>query len=312
MQTTTNPDELGHELYELVASLEPAQWRDEARESLESRFESFRTRLETWLDEHEGDVEQARQHWNAIEGLLREHMPEASDVRDAWMDFRTRLHPKYEALADALRGQHVELPSLRPTNYTRSIFHVGSAFLALLFIQYTPWDILSVVAIVLALMGWTMEISRRRSERINALLMRLFSHVSHPHERFRVNSATWYTTALALLGMTQSPAACALAVTALGVGDPAAALIGRRYGKTRIVHGRSLEGTLTFFAVSTVASLAVLQIWHAEFGLGTALIIASIASAAGALTELYSGRVDDNFSIPVVTGLVTLAIIALV
>ncbi len=304
--------ELGYELHALVASLEPARWRDDARESLNARFEEFRERLDDALEGREHELESARAQWNEVRELLAETLPNASDMRAKWMDFRTSLHPRYEALADALRGQHVVLPSLRPTNYTRSIFHLLSAFIALLFVQFTPWNILTWVAWGIAASGWIMEISRRKSDRVNELLMTLFSQVSHPHERFRVNSATWYTSALALLSLTQSPLACALAVTALGVGDPAAALIGRKYGKTRIVHGRSLEGTLTFFATSVIASMAVMAIWHGTLLWMDALIIAAAASLAGALAELFSGRIDDNFSIPMVTGLVTLGMLALV
>lgn len=304
--------ELGIELHALVASLEPARWRDDARESLNARFEAFRERLSAVLEERGPDVEAARAHWAEIEGLLAEATPNPSDMRSRWMEFRTSLHPRYEALADALRGQHVSLPSLRPTNYTRSIFHVISALVALLFVEFTPWNIVMWVAFGFAMAGWMMEISRRYNQTANELLMKLFSHVSHPHERFRVNSATWYTTALAILGLTQSPIACALAVTALGVGDPAAALVGRKYGRTRIVHGRSLEGTLTFFAVSLAASLGVIAIWHGELLWVDALIVAAAASLCGALAELFSGRIDDNFSIPMVTGLVTLLVMNLI
>lgn len=304
--------ELGRELHALVASLEPARWRDDARESLNARFEAFRRRLEKALDERGHELDAARAHWDEIQLVLSEALPNPSDMRARWMEFRSSLHPRYEALAAALRGQHVVLPSLRPTNYTRSIFHLLSAFIALLFVEFTPWSIVTWVAFTVAVSGWIMEISRRRSEWVNDQLMKLFSHVSHPHERFRVNSATWYTTALALLALTQSPLACALAVTALGVGDPAAALVGRKYGRIRIIHGRSLEGTLTFFATAFVASLAVMATWHQELLWTSALFIAAAASLSGALAELFSGRIDDNFSIPMVTGLVTLAAVALV
>ena len=56
-----------------------------------------------------------------------------------------------------------------------------------------------VIAGVACVLAWAMEISRRRSQRINEAILRVLSPIAHPHEVRRVNSATWYTTALAIM-----------------------------------------------------------------------------------------------------------------
>ena len=138
-----------------------------------------------------------------------------------------------------------------------------------------------------------------RSERVNALLMKLFGRVAHPHEHHRVNSSTWYVTALLLLAIFSPPLSSSIGVVVLAVADPAAAFIGRRYGTIRLCANRSLEGTLGFFATGLVSAFAVL-LALGPHPFASMLAVAAVAAAAGALAELLSTRLDDNFTIPVV------------
>jgi dolichol kinase len=189
---------------------------------------------------------------------------------------------------------------LRPTNYVRSVFHVGSALVALLVIEASPWRSLVLgVALAFSAFAWTSELLRRRSPKVNALLMRLFGPVAHHHEHERINSATWFSTALVVLAATGSSIIPAVAVTVLGVGDPLAGLVGRRFGKHTLIHGRSLEGTLAFFFSATLASFAVLRVLHSSgLSAGAALVVAGVAAFAGAVAELVSLKLDDNLSVP--------------
>jgi dolichol kinase len=129
--------------------------------------------------------------------------------------------------------------------------------------------------------------------------MRVLGPIAHPHEWHKVNSATWFVTALLLLATLSPLRSAALGCAVLALGDPAAALVGRRWGRLKIAQNRTLEGALAFVAVGTLVSLAVLQ--AVPGAPASPLLLALTAGVVGALTELYSGRVDDNLSIPVVT-----------
>lgn len=196
----------------------------------------------------------------------------------------------------------------RPANATRSLFHVGSAAFALALLRFLPgrpWII--GVSAAFAISGWTMELARRQSPAVNARLMALFSRVAHPHERHGVNSSTYYVTALLLIALVAPLRAAEVGVLVLGLADPAAGLIGRRFGRTRLRANRSLEGTLGFVAVGALAAGVWLATVHA-IALPALAILALVAGVSGALTELASTRLDDNFTIPVaVTAAVSLA-----
>ena len=199
-------------------------------------------------------------------------------------------------------------PPIRASNLTRSIFHLASALFALALLHLLPsraW--LIGVSAAFAISAWTMEIARRRSPAVNDRLMALFSPVAHPHERHRVNSSTWYVSALLMLAIAAPRPAAEVGVLVLGVADPVAGLVGRRFGRTRLVAGRSLEGSTGF----VVAGALVAGGWLAAttaLPLPSLAVVAFAGALVGALAELGSTRLDDNFTIPLsVTAAVAIA-----
>ncbi|MEZ4221863.1 MAG: hypothetical protein R3B13_13100 [Polyangiaceae bacterium] len=286
---------LALELYDLLRGLDKGGWS--------GRIDDARTRLEA-IQAHataiSGEQSSSSERWQDIVEGIRESLPEAGSGREAWQSFRARMIPAYEALAAALRAEAEPVPSLRPKNLRRSLFHVTSGSIVLILVEeILPLWGLIVAPAIFAGTFWFLEILRRFSARANDGLMWFFRHVAHPHERHRVNSSTWYATALLLISFIQLPMVCAVAVAVLGIADPAAGLVGRRWGKVSLIHGRTLEGTLTFFLTGTLAALAVLSIWHAQVGWSARLGVAAAAAGVGALVELFSHRMDDNFSVPV-------------
>jgi dolichol kinase len=200
----------------------------------------------------------------------------------------------------------------RPANIARTCFHVLSGVGTVLLIELVLSEMgMLIVALSVAVWAWSMEISRRFSERWNRMLLRFFRAVVHPHESFAVNSSTWYMTALVVLALTQNKIAASLGVIILAIGDPAAGWFGRAFGRTKLVGSRSLEGTIAFVLVSVPASFFMLRIFHPELVIGTAFAFAVIASVAGALAELFAAQLDDNFLVPVAAGSAAFAFAAM-
>ncbi len=278
--------DLALQLHKVLSEIDPARWRDEMAAVLKPRLQELQVTLEQ-TGEHE-----------ALAVTLKTELP-GLDTRGQWLAFKKRLQPAYMDLAKRLKAKSIHVPSIRPTNYARNVLHIASAIgvMALLEFLDNPSLVLGVAAVA-TFCAWTTELARRFSPRVNGLVMKVFNPVAHPHEVQRVNSATWYTTALLLLAATQSTLLCVTGVVVLGIGDPIAALVGRRFGKIKLLHGRSLEGTVAFAVSATVATFLAYWAFHSTLGLGMALGLAAAASVAGALAELFSLRVDDNFSIP--------------
>ncbi|TNE86552.1 MAG: hypothetical protein EP330_22700 [Deltaproteobacteria bacterium] len=290
---------LALELHAFVRSLDPARYRDELAASLQERLDALSARFHALAEEDGGSTLVSLQvRLDEVSEIMASYAPSAGR-REEWIALGKQLTPAYEALAASLSDYQLHCPNIRPSNWTRSAFHMTSATGVVLLIELVldpSWFLpITVPALILAL---SMEISRRFVPRINDLLMWLFSTVAHPHEAHRVNSATWYTSAMVVLSLIGSPMIGAVAVAILGFADPAAAIFGRRYGKTKLANGRSLEGTSAFIVVGTLVAFAVMAVFHPHVGLAFAFGAAFVAALIAGLAELYATYVDDNLAIP--------------
>jgi dolichol kinase len=84
-----------------------------------------------------------------------------------------------------------------------------------------------------------------------------------------------------------------------GTADPAAALVGRRFGRTRWRGGKSLEGSLAFLVVAFLVLVAVPGI-----GAAAAAVIALLVTAAEAPTL----AIDDNLYLPALAAAVVILV----
>ena len=305
---TLSTRDVALELYGLLREIDPARWRDDLARAARARLAQIEERLAGLLEATWPSHLELRVRLEEMYRLVRDRapgeIPDEEELRRQWMRFREELQRAYEALAASLREWDVHVPSLRPTNYGRNVFHVLTALGVILLVQYvlvTPALLIGVAAAAAAFV-WTMETGRRYSRRWNALMVTLFGPLAHPHEEHRVASSTWFATALLILALTGSPLVGVTAVAILGVADPAAAIVGRRWGRHKLVNGRTLEGSLTFVVTGFLAALAVLLAWYGPT-LAEAVAIAAAAAVLGALAELGTRRIDDNIAIPLGAGL---------
>lgn len=288
---------LALELHRVVRDMDPARLRERQVAAMRGRLDELEAKLHAYLEARRDHRPAVREHFHAVAEQLAERTAHAEPADQAMGALRARLEPAYESLALTLKREAIHVPSLRPTNYARNVLHVFMACFAFTVLSLAwQWRFYVVVPFFIAAVG--MEVSRRYSERANGLLMKLFHPVAHPHEVHRVNSASWYTLALLGLAIAGQMQAAAVGVIVLGLGDPAAALIGRRFGRHPLMHGRSLEGTLAFIAAGGLAAAAALYLAWPGLGLGLIAAMAAAGALAGALVELYSVKVDDNLTIP--------------
>lgn len=274
--------DLALQLHQVLSDIDPVRWRAEMAAKLKSRLTELQPKLQ---QRHAG-----------LAGALQTELP-ASDSKSQWLAFKKRIQPKYTEFARDLQASSIHVPSLRPTNWSRSLLHVSSGVFGVLCLEVAPhWLVVSVAA-AWAVFSWSCEIARRRSPRVNALLMKVFAPVAHEHETYKVNSATWYATALILLAATNQMLWGIAGLAVLAIGDPVAGFIGRRWGRMRLMYGRMLEGTVAFFVSATVVTATLFMVLH-QVAPVTAFALAGAAGLFGAIAELVSLRVDDNFSIP--------------
>lgn len=292
--------EIALELHQLLREFDPAAVRAEVADALAERLDALSGRIKDLLEATptERGLVALRARLAELGQCLDEQRSRATGARRAWKAAHRQLQMAYQQLAEGLRSLDVHVPALRPTNYVRNAFHIAAGLSAVALVEFVfaPEQLVWVAAAFFTY-AWSMELGRRVSPRLNTWLMGHYAKVAHPHEWHRVNSSTWFTTAMLVLTLTYQPLLCAVACGVLALADPAAALVGRRHGRTKLVNGRSLEGSLTFFAVAMAVALSVTLGLHG-MTLGVALAAAFGASLLSTLAELLSRRIDDNLSVP--------------
>jgi len=149
-----------------------------------------------------------------------------------------------------------------------------------------PITLVAIVADVSRLRDWSLW---RRG------FGRLFGRMIRPHEqRGDFTGATYILTTVCLtVALFDKPIAIA-AIAFIIVGDTLAALIGRKYGRHRFLSGKSWEGSIACL----IGTLLVVA-----FTPGLERSVAIIGAVVAAVVEALPLGVDDNVSVPILSGL---------
>ncbi len=153
----------------------------------------------------------------------------------------------------------------------------------------------------LTLLALTADLLRVRAAWFRRFIERFFGAMMRRSERpplggpVAVNGATWVLVSATLLTLVFPAAVAASALALFMVGDAAAALVGRQWGRHRWPGGtRTVEGTLAFLG----AGLLTTTLLPVPFVVGTA------GTAAAAVAEALPGPLNDNLRVPLVAAAV--------
>ncbi len=149
------------------------------------------------------------------------------------------------------------------------------------------------------------DIVRLRKLPLHGFLNRLLGSILRDHEEEDFAGASYILSAsfLSILLFHKSVAMAAISFIILG--DIAAALIGRRFGKTKIPWSltkvnpfgndrKSLEGSLSCLLMCLVVAMVIPQL---------PLWIGIIGAVTATVAEGVSLPINDNFSVPLLSGL---------
>jgi dolichol kinase len=169
----------------------------------------------------------------------------------------------------------------------RPLLHATTAFLLLTLLQ--SWQALRAALVMVGLLAVVFEALRLSRPGVRDLAAR-WVPVFRPQEARRPSGAAWLFVGYALAAWMPAPAPVA-AVLAGALADPAAALMGGRFGRGR---PKSWPGSAAALAI------AVLALWLA----GIPPLAAAAGGLAAAALERWSGPVNDNLVVAPGVGLV--------
>lgn len=177
----------------------------------------------------------------------------------------------------------------------RKLFHLFSAFYAVLYLAAGRERTLWILGPVAALSAVVEAVRLRRPE-VNAALLRRFGGIQREKERTRPSGIFWMLTGvLATAAVVPHPDIVATAILYLTFGDGLAGWVGRVWGRIRLGE-KSLEGSLACFLAMWLVGTLVLRPTE---GAPEALVGAVI----GTVLEALAPPPDDNLTIPLLSGL---------
>ena len=178
----------------------------------------------------------------------------------------------------------------------RKMYHVLAASLFPLAYLYPPFHLsveetrkwLLFVSAGCFLLSFGLDLLRLRDHEFNSWFMGLFSEFIRRTETNKFNGSTFLCLAFYLVIFFFTRNIAITAMFFLSLGDAAAELGGKNFGRFKIF-GKSFEGTLAFFLVAFLIAYLLFENWQ----------IALVGALAGALVELLSFELDDNLTVPI-------------
>lgn len=177
--------------------------------------------------------------------------------------------------------------------------HLGSVIIPWIYYAFALSKGQALAILVpIALLNTAIEISRLRRWRLWFAIEGVAGKMVRKHEEAGDFTGAFYQLWMFVLVIALFRMEIAvLASSFIIVGDTFAALIGRRWGRHRF-RGKSLEGSLAFLA----SALVVVFVSEALFQFPFSVALAGAVVAT--LVEAIPDFVDDNLSVPLISGAV--------
>jgi len=173
----------------------------------------------------------------------------------------------------------------------RKIWHFSFLWAPIVYYYGLSNEVAVLLSLLALLLLLALDLIRLNWTRGNEIAYRYLSPLLADRERRSLNTAIYFALSCLLCAVFFERRVAALAIVLLCVGDPAAAIVGSRYGSIRILN-KSLQGSLACFVVCYGASRfffdPTVSFW---------------AALTATFFELISSRMNDNLSIPLFSGL---------
>ncbi len=205
-----------------------------------------------------------------------------------------------------------------PKEYIRKMHHVGySLSIFLLLHLFSAWYMAVGAAFLLIILGYPALLLIEKT----SFYKRLFVDRSKGRGELRkqliyvqLSFALLIFIFWGLLGTSWHYIA-AVAVMAWGFGDAAAALVGKAFGRRRVIHryierAKTIEGTAAMIGTACLALFLTL-LFYAGLSWLSSLLIALVAAPVCGLVELFSKKGLDTLTVPLGTSFVILPLVYL-
>jgi dolichol kinase len=187
----------------------------------------------------------------------------------------------------------------------RRVWHMfGGASIALCYMSegISKPLALFILGIITLLIG-SVDLGRLWAKDLNEKIITDFSLLIREKEKHNLSAMTYFLIGSWLSILLFSKPIAVISVLFLAFGDPIASIVGIKYAKTKSLWGgKSIEGSFACFSACFLSSFIVLTIYY-PFGFFKLFFFSIACGLVGALAEIVPLKLDDNFIIPIFSGI---------
>jgi len=181
----------------------------------------------------------------------------------------------------------------------RTLFHVAGGISLAVLGYYLPGIWNRVVLGAILLVAVTVEAARKFSPSFNRFTQNVLGVFMRPSERDGITGTPAYAGGVFLAFLLFPREIAVASLVPLVLGDRAAVLAGKGFGKIKI-GAKTLEGSIACFAASLAGYLVLAELFGPFPGAGLPVLLG--ASLIGTMAEALPRPFDDNLTIPLAVG----------
>lgn len=197
-----------------------------------------------------------------------------------------------------------ELSSRHDLQLTRRVFHMASGVViaGLYMVSLSHQQMIHLLGAIACLI-YLIEQIRINYPEFSQKLIPITRFIIRAEEQLKESAMVPYMIAVLLTIITFPKPVAISAVFILAISDPLSAIIGIRFGKTRIFNHKSLEGSMAFFTSAVFITHFVLIFSTAAYS-WRITIVSLLLGLIASILETLPIKLDDNLTIPLSTSFV--------
>jgi dolichol kinase len=175
----------------------------------------------------------------------------------------------------------------------RKIIHLLTSLIPVIYLISMNKEQMSFLCISLFMLFLAGDLLRIYVIQLGRIFDKVFGKLLRPAEKEKkLTGATYLLLGFSIVAVFFEKEVAVISMLILSVCDSLAAIVGRSFGR-RKWFGKTVEGSLTFF----LATLFITGFFNDKFGINI------LGAALLTVVELLSGKLNDNLTIPIVSGL---------
>lgn len=195
-----------------------------------------------------------------------------------------------------------DLKNRSDIHLARKIWHLTTVSMMFFIFEAASYQVSTVLLAIGFALFISVDFLRQKSERLNQFSVTLMGPLMRDQELKGIAGTTYLLTGVLLIVLIFPKPIVSLSILFLAFADPIASYVGIRYGKDKILGGKTIQGFLAAFVVCLV--LAFIYLNSSGLSLSRHLVVSIIAGLIGAFAELLPiAKLDDNLTMPVLSAL---------